>query len=76
MTVTFFALSRGRWFPVPLFFLHAVLVVYDAYALLIGSGPVWVVAFVNRGFELALFYVLFCALFRIAKLKQHKEGQS
>lgn len=74
MAAAFFFLSRRRWFPVPLFFLHGALAVYDTYALLIGTGPVWVVAFANRAFELALAYILSCSLFRISKLGENEKG--
>lgn len=74
LATTFLFMSRGRWFPVPLFFAHAALVAYDCYALLVGTRPVWVAAFLNRIFELALAYVLICALFRISKLAENEKG--
>ena len=61
----FFSMSRGKWFPVPLFFLHASLIAYHVYALLVGSGIGWIGAFLNRAFETALIYVMACAAFRI-----------
>lgn len=74
MAAAFFFMSRGRWFPVPLFYLHGVLIAYGVYSLIIGSGPVWVAAFVNRTFELELVYVLACALFRISKFSENEKG--
>lgn len=74
MAAAFFLMSRGRWFPVPLFFLHGVLIAYGVYSLIIGSGPVWVAAFLNRAFELELVYLLSCALYRISKLGRNEEG--
>jgi hypothetical protein len=74
LATTFFFMTRGRWFPVPLFFVHAALFVYDAYALMIGTGPVWVAAFINRVFEIALADVLACSLFRISKLAEQEKG--
>lgn len=74
LAATFFFMSRGRWFPVPLCFMHVALFAYDAYALLVGTEPVWIAAFINRIFEIALAYVLGCALFRISKLSVPKKG--
>jgi len=74
MAAAFFFMSRGRWFPVPLFYLHGALVAYNAYSLLIGAGPVWVAAFLNRAFELELAYILSCALFRISKISENEKG--
>lgn len=61
-------LSRGRWFPAPLFVLHSALVAYSASAATIGSENYWIAAFLNRGFEIAVAYVGACALFRIVRL--------
>ncbi|MEQ8936156.1 MAG: hypothetical protein RIE56_10240 [Amphiplicatus sp.] len=61
----FYSMSRGKWFPVPLFFLHAALIAYHVYALLVGSSIGWIGAFLNRAFEMALLYVMACAAFRI-----------
>lgn len=69
----FFLMSRRRRFPVPLFFLHGALVIYNAYAATIGSQIFWVGAFLNRGFELAIAYVAGCALFRIALLAMREK---
>ncbi|MEE2690888.1 MAG: hypothetical protein VX640_05020 [Pseudomonadota bacterium] len=68
LAFAFFAMSRGRWFPVPLFFLHAALVAYHVYAGFVGSTIGWVGAFINRAFEMALAYVIACALFRIRRI--------
>lgn len=65
----FFLMSRGRWFPVPLFFLHSACVIYSAYASLIGPEIFWVAAFLNRAFEIAVGYVAACSLFRIARFR-------
>ena len=70
----FFYMSRGRWFPVPLFFLYATQVLYHSYTALIGAGPVWVAAFLNRTFEIALIYVMACAIFRLLRLRRKAKG--
>lgn len=61
----FFRMSRGRWFPAPLFSMHAGLIVYNLYTTLIDSSIVWIATFLNRAFELALLYVIACAAYRI-----------
>ena len=61
----FYLMSRGRWFPVPLFFAHAGLVVYHLYTAFIGSNIIWIAAFINRVFEMAVLYVIACAAYRI-----------
>lgn len=71
LATAFFFMSRGRWFPVPLFYLHGALVAYGAYSLLIGSSAVWVTAFLNRAFEIELAYILACAIFRISRLREN-----
>ena len=71
----FFAMSRGRWFPAPLFFLHAVLVLYNAYAFFIAAPTPWVSVFINRFYELALFYVSGCAIYRITRLRQKERAR-
>lgn len=68
----FFYLSRGKYFPVPLFFLYGALVLYHSWAALIGAPPGFIAAFLNRAFELALVYVMGCALFRISRLRAKK----
>lgn len=67
LALFFLAQSRGRLFPVPLFFLHAGLVAYHGYAALIAAPTPWVSAFINRAFELAMAYVMGCALFRLIR---------
>jgi hypothetical protein len=70
----FFLMSRGRWFPVPLFVLHAALIFYHAYALVIGSNIVWIAAFLNRSFEIELVYVFACSLYRMTRLSPKRNG--
>lgn len=66
----FFAMSRGRWFPAPLFFARRArslraLCAHNRRAEFLGGGVL------NRGFELALGYVAACAVFRIARRGAH-----
>ncbi|MBB5519703.1 hypothetical protein [Amphiplicatus metriothermophilus] len=70
----FARLSRGRWFPVPLFLLHVALIAYHLYAALIGAATFWASAFLNRAFELALAYVAGCAAYRIAHMARKDKG--
>jgi len=72
LAACFFQMSRGKWFPAPLFFLHFALAVYHFYTLLAGSSIAWVGAYINRIFEVALLYVLVCASFRIYSLNTKK----
>lgn len=62
----FFRMSRGKWFPAPLCFMHGVLVIYHAGTLFNTGGLFWEKFILNRAFEIELFYVIACALFRIA----------
>ena len=65
LAVVFYRMSRRRWFPVPLFFLHGALVVYHAYAIWFDVRYFWIAMFLNRAFEIALFYVIGCAAYRL-----------
>lgn|GEM_PF-2837535 len=68
LACAFYLLSRGSWFPAPLFFLHAVIVVFHFYILAIDQSPFWMLVFLNRTFDMALIYIAACALFRIRAL--------
>ncbi|MEX0644761.1 MAG: hypothetical protein WD076_05590 [Parvularculaceae bacterium] len=72
LTGAFFLMSRGRWFPVPLFLLHAALIFYHAYALVADPGIIWVAAFLNRTFEIELVYVFACSVYRLTRLSQKR----
>ena len=61
----FFFMSRGRWFPVPLFFLHAGMVFYHANMWWIQLGDFWFFLLLNRAFELELLYLFGCGFFRL-----------
>lgn len=75
LAVFFWSQSRGRWFPVPLFFLHAALVLYYVYVAALGvKSWFWIAAFVNRLFDLELLYVGGCALYRIRLLKRRRRA--
>lgn len=65
LACAFFQMSRRRWFPVPLFFLHAALVIYHLYAALVDSSIWWIALFLNRAFELAVGYVIACSAYRV-----------
>lgn len=74
LALAFFSMSRGRWFPVPLFFLHAALVLFHTYTLIIDQSPFWMIAFLNRSFELALVYITACAMFRVRVRRTRETG--
>ena len=65
LAITFYQLSRGRWFPAPLFFLHAANVMFNAYIVAIDQGPIWMIAVLNRTFDLTLAYIIFCSVYRM-----------
>jgi len=65
-------MSRRHWFPVPLFFVHAVLVVYHLYTIISHSTVFWIHAFLNRAFEMTLFYVIMCTLYRFYALNRRE----
>ena len=64
----FFRMSRGRWFPAPLCFMHGVLVIYHLGTLLNTGGLFWEKFVLNRMFDVELVYATACALFRILAL--------
>ncbi len=64
--VIFFRMAKRRWFPVPLCFLHGVLIIYHAATMFDTDGLFWEKFILNRAFDIELAYVLGCALFRIA----------
>jgi hypothetical protein len=71
LAIFFWRQSRGRWFPVPLFFIHAGFLLYYAYtALLTLDVWFWIAAFVNRLFDLVLLYIGGCAIYRIRALRK------
>lgn len=69
LACAFLQMSRRRWFPVPLFFLHATLVIYHVYTIVTKSDVFWIHTFLNRAFEAALLYVLLCSVCRIFVLR-------
>jgi len=76
LAIAFFQMSRRRWFPAPLFFLHAILVVYHLYTALIGPGAYWAQVFLNRVFELEILYIAACAVYRIMLMRNRQPRQS
>ena len=68
LAAAFYLMSRGSWFPAPLFLLHLMVLVFHFYILLIDQSPFWMLAFLNRTFDLELIYVGVCALYRIRRL--------
>ncbi|WP_428410486.1 hypothetical protein [Hyphococcus sp.] len=64
--VLFFRMSRERWFPAPLCFMHGVLVIYHFGTLFNTGGLFWEKFILNRAFDVELLYITACALFRIA----------
>ena len=62
----FFRASRGRWFPVPLYFLHVAMGGHHALAALFElRGWHWIALITNRFFELGVLYVMGAAIFRL-----------
>ena len=78
----FFTQSRNRWFPLPLFFVHVLLLLYHLVISVCGALHwSWIAFVVNRAFELTLLYVICCAAFRIRALdlkagRSSKQGRS
>ncbi|MFQ5562947.1 MAG: hypothetical protein ACE5FO_05200 [Parvularculaceae bacterium] len=70
LAIFFWRMSRGHWFPVPLFFVHALQVLYYPYAALIDVTPWWLAAFLNRIFEAEIAYILVCAIYRIVRMRK------
>lgn len=72
LAVYFFRLSRGRWFPAPLCFLHGSLVIYHLGALFNTGGLFWEKFILNRAFDVELTYIAGCAVYRIAALRRRR----
>jgi len=72
LAVAFFQMSRKRWFPVPLFFAHAALVLYHLSIALMSPSPYWVQALLNRSFEMTMIYIIACAAYRIMRLRDSR----
>ena len=53
----FLQLARRSMFALPLFVIHLALVVFYFVTTIFGIEPWWIVVFVNRVFEMCLFYV-------------------
>jgi len=66
----FFAMSKERWFPAPLCFLHIALSIYHLSTTVIPESYYWIQAVLNRAFELEILYVICCATFRIVILRR------
>ncbi|MEL6212029.1 MAG: hypothetical protein AAFY22_06830 [Pseudomonadota bacterium] len=63
LAICFWNMARRRWFPAPLFVLHALLVIVQALTALAFLNSFWFSLLANRIFELALVYIVFCAGF-------------
>lgn len=68
-----YLMSAGRWFPVPLFLLHALLILYHLHTAFIGPERYWVVLLLNRIFEAELLYVIGCGAYRIAVCRKRAD---
>lgn len=70
----FWMLARRRWFPVPLFYAHAILLLYYVVVSAFGFKIwFWISASVNRLFDLELLYVAGCAVHRIRAMRRREE---
>ncbi|GJL96081.1 MAG: hypothetical protein DHS20C05_24860 [Hyphococcus sp.] len=72
LAVAFFQLSRGHWFPVPLFFLNAVFVLYHLYSLVADVDLFWAQILLNRALEIELAYIVACSAYRIYCLRTYR----
>ncbi len=64
----YFRMSRRRWFPVPLCFLHGMLVIYHTGTFFNSGELFWEKFVLNRAFDMELAYIASCALFRISAM--------
>ncbi|MEM8772496.1 MAG: hypothetical protein AAGD92_12680 [Pseudomonadota bacterium] len=67
LAAAFLNMSRGRWFPVPLFFLYAFVMLFYLYSLIVEQSAFWMAACVNRTFDAAVAYVAACSWYRIRR---------
>lgn len=74
MAIAFFSMARRRAFPLPLAFLHTGLVgvylIVDAIRLNEG----WMIFGANRCFEIALIYIISCAVVRMIRIRRNERG--
>ncbi len=65
-----YRMSQRQWFPAPLVFLHAFLALYNLYTAFLDPNNYWIVLALNRIFEIEIFYVAGCGLYRITAMRR------
>ena len=65
LAVQFWRMSRGRLFPVPLFFAYSLQIVLAFMTTVFGTSPFWAAAVANRVFEVSLAYIILASIHRI-----------
>ncbi len=73
LAVIFLNMARRRWFPVPLFVLHAALLMYQLWTMLFPMDIFWVRLILNRTLEAEILYIALCAIFRIRTLRMTRK---
>lgn len=66
--------SRRRYFPVPLFLIHQLQVVFLLLATVADLQHYWIAMAINRMFELSLLYIIGCSIYRIRALRRKRRG--
>lgn len=74
MAVAFLRMARRRVFTLPLAFLHTGLVGAHSIVDVLRLNEGWMIFGANRCFEIALIYIISCAVVRMIRIRQDDLG--
>lgn len=76
VAAVFWRQARNNLFALPLFYVHLADVALYFLTTIFDVNEWWLFAVANRLFEMEIFYVAACAVFRIRKLKLKEKGRA
>ncbi len=74
VAVLFWRQAQQSVFTLPLFYVHVACVFLYFATTALASADWWVMALTNRFFEVEVFYLIGCALFRMARRRSKEKG--
>lgn len=74
MAIAFLRMARRRVFTLPLAFLHAGLVGAESIVDVLRLNEGWMIFGANRCFEIALIYIVSCAIVRMIRIRRNERG--
>lgn len=74
MAIVFLRMARRRVFPLPLAFLHIGLVGAQSIVDVLRLNESWMIFGANRCFEIALIYIISCAIVRMIWIRRNERG--